>query len=116
MGLLVNLTQDGSSDWVGVVEGAGLLSMLEGVLASQSGCGPAGSVVEQCLCVLVNLSTCSERIRNILVHSESIIGSVSSILVRKTELSRGSHSMKPLNKGLGLTILSLIERLSSFRG
>ena len=68
------------------MESRGLLVPLEGVLASYTAGGmaggAAGGVVEQCLCVLVNLSTCSEKIRNTLVHNESIISSISAILVR----------------------------------
>ncbi len=81
MGLLVNLTQDGSAEWEGVVEGAGLMAPLESMLASHSCCG-GGSVVEQCLCVLVNLSACSESLRNTLVHNNTIIAAVGSVLVQ----------------------------------
>ena len=83
MGLLVNLTQDGSAAWGDVLERVGLLRPLEEMLQSHGSNG-SGGVVEQCLCVLVNLSTCSEQVRNTLAHSNTIIAAVSSILVGLT--------------------------------
>ena len=56
------------------------------------GMGGAGGVVEQCLCVLVNLSTCCEKTRNILVHCEEIGRSLAAILVRRNDSNCSSNS------------------------
>lgn len=86
VGLLVNLTQGGSSDWSVVMEETALLAALGTLLLSNSDPG-SGCVVEQCLCVLVNLSCCSEKTRRQLVHSEDIIRAVGSLLVYITSVS-----------------------------
>ena len=87
VGLLVNLTQDGSPDWATVLEDTTLLVSIETLLESYSGVGGGGAgvgggVVEQCLCVLVNLSSCNEATRQALVRSDYILHQLTNILVR----------------------------------
>ena len=87
VGLLVNLTQDGSPDWATVLEDTTLLVSIETLLESYGGAGSGGAgvgggVVEQCLCVLVNLSSCSEASRQALVRSHYILHQLANILVR----------------------------------
>ena len=49
------------------------------------GAGGSGGVVEQCLCVLVNLSRCCQKTRQQLVQSEGIVRRVSTILVNNSK-------------------------------
>ena len=97
LGLLVNLTQDSVCSELPSVgkqllsqHGTELLAAMETLLeessssnsSSISSSSSSGSeVVEQCLCVLVNLSSCSEKVRDILVHRDGIVRSICSILV-----------------------------------
>lgn len=82
IGLLVNLTQDRSSDWALMLQETNLLVAVEMLLGhgGSVGSGSSGGVVEQCLCVLVNLSGCCEDTRQLLVHREAICKAVNSIL------------------------------------
>lgn len=87
LGVLVNLTQlptllpETSLGSVGeeilTQQDVNLLVAMETVLEQST----QASVLEQCLCLLVNLTSCSERTRNILAHSEQLVRSIVNILV-----------------------------------
>ena len=95
LGLLVNLTQDSVCSELPSVgeqllsqQGTELLAAMETLLEESSSSNSSSissssgsEVVEQCLCVLVNLSSCSEKVRDILVHRDGIVRSICSILV-----------------------------------
>ena len=86
IGLLVNLTQHRCSDWLAVIQDTSLLVAIARLLEefsspARGGMGSSGGVVEQCLCVLLNLSSCTGDIGNSLVHSQDIVRLVSTILV-----------------------------------
>ena len=95
IGLLVNLTQDGSSDWSDVMEQTSIVVAMETLLRScggPGGAGGSGGVVEQCLCVLVNWSSCSEKTRELLVHREEILHSVSTVLVNNNNNNNNNNN------------------------
>ena len=82
LGLLVNLTQDSESSTLGeeliVQQGTELLVTMETLLEEDS----PHIVTEQCLCVLVNLSSStSEKVRDFLVRRETVTRCICSFLV-----------------------------------
>ena len=57
-----------------------------GVVTGSSGgvvTGSSGGVVEQCLCVLLNLSGCGVNVRDLLVHNVETMRVFSNVLVRE---------------------------------
>ena len=101
VGLLVNLTQHKTSDWSAIAEETSLLAAIAALLERFTTGGvvtvasvgvvttpsvgvvtaASGGVVEQCLCVLLNLSGCPGNMQDTLAHHQDITRLVSSVLV-----------------------------------
>ena len=79
LGMLVNIIHDpDSAESVICTHGKSLLAAMEALLKEN----PSSDIQEQVLCVLVNVSSSSEKGRNLLIGSDDVMRSVSGVLVR----------------------------------